>query len=354
MKKLFDCLSAVRRLAMKKISVIVPAYNAHDTLARCLGSLVNQTLHDIEIIVINDASSDDTWEIMTRCKAQFPDKVITINEKTNRGSGGARNAGLAVATGEYIGFVDSDDYIASQMYEKLYNEAVKSSADIVDCGIYTEAIDKATIYIGDNASGKLDDSKRKMLIFGGGYLVTKIFKRDLFYNPPIKMREKIRCLEDNDILKYMFLRADSVSNVKEVLYNYCNNSCSQTKDMELRTYFESVYGAMQGTYDICSKLDNYKRVFDVIEYFYILWYSYGINRCIYENISALGVTKENIGAYFEAIDSNRIEMLSRIADLKSKVVSEQCYENNYVKKYISDIDVMIMKECDMRYFSNRK
>lgn len=334
---------------MKKVSVIVPVYNAHDTLARCLGSLVNQTLQDIEIIVVNDASTDDTWEIMKRCKVQFPGKVVVINEKVNRGSGGARNAGLAVATGEYIGFADSDDYVASQMYERLYNEAVISGADIVDCGIYTEAIDKATISIGDNASGKLDDTKRRILILDGGYLVTKIFKRDLFFDPPVKMRERIRCLEDNDILKYMFLRADSVSNVKEVLYNYCDNSCSQTKDMELGTYFESVYGAMKGTYDICAKLDNYKRVFDVIEYFYVLWYSYGINRCLYEKISTLGATQEKVGEYFENVDNNRVVMLQKIANLRVGVTSEHCYENNYVKKYISNIDVMIMKECDRRY-----
>ena len=116
---------------MKKVSIIVPAYNAHDTLARCLGSLVNQTLQEIEIIVVNDASTDDTWEIMERCEKQFSDKVIIIDGKENRGPGGARNQGLDIATGEYIGFVDSDDYVADNMYEHLYSKAKEKDADIV-------------------------------------------------------------------------------------------------------------------------------------------------------------------------------------------------------------------------------
>ena len=74
---------------MKKVSVIVGAYNAHATLARCLTSLVHQTLEDIEIIVVNDASKDDTLDIMKRCQQQFPDKMIVVNNEKNMGCGGA-------------------------------------------------------------------------------------------------------------------------------------------------------------------------------------------------------------------------------------------------------------------------
>ena len=150
---------------MKKVSVIVGAYNAHDTLARCLTSLVHQTLEDIEIIVVNDASKDDTWEIMQRCKAQFPDKVVILNNEQNMGCGGAKNSGLEVASGEYIGFCDSDDYCALNMFELLYNKAKEKDADIVDCGFYVEAANASTISTPDEAEGILDDDKRKKLIF---------------------------------------------------------------------------------------------------------------------------------------------------------------------------------------------
>ena len=108
---------------MKKISIIVPAYNAHNTLARCLETLVHQTLQDIEIIVVNDASTDDTWEIMQEYESKYPDLITIVNCEKNSKAGGARNIGFDMATGEYIGMVDSDDYVATTMYEQLYEKA---------------------------------------------------------------------------------------------------------------------------------------------------------------------------------------------------------------------------------------
>jgi glycosyltransferase involved in cell wall biosynthesis len=186
---------------MKKVSVIVGAYNAHDTLARCLTSLVHQTLEDIEIIIVNDASRDDTLDIMKRCQQQFPDKVILVNNEQNMGCGGARNAGLEVASGEYIGFCDSDDYCASNMFELLYSKAKEKNADIVDCGFFAEAANAPAISTSDEAEGILDDEKRKKLIISGGYLWSKLFKRELFFDPQIKMRSHVRVLEENDIFK---------------------------------------------------------------------------------------------------------------------------------------------------------
>jgi glycosyltransferase involved in cell wall biosynthesis len=202
---------------MKKVSVIVTAYNSSATLARCLGSLVHQTLDDIEIVVVNDASTDDTLDIMSRCKEQFPEKIVVIDGKVNRGNGGAINQGLDAATGEYIGFVDSDDYVTANMFELLYSKAKEKDADIVDCGIYLEQTDSAILFAGDNVIGDLDGPKRSLLIYGSGYLVSKIFKKELFETPKkIRLREHIRCLQDNDILKYMFLRAKNIWNVKEI------------------------------------------------------------------------------------------------------------------------------------------
>ena len=92
-----------------KISVIVPVYNAGQTLAACLGNLVHQTATDLELILINDASTDNSLQILLDCERAFPEQVIVVNLEQNSGPGGARNAGLVYATGEYIGFVDSDD-----------------------------------------------------------------------------------------------------------------------------------------------------------------------------------------------------------------------------------------------------
>lgn len=336
---------------MKKVSVIVPAYNSHDTLARCLGSLVNQTLQDIEIIVVNDASTDDTWKIMERCKAAFPDKVVLVDGKVNRGSGGARNQGFDVATGEYIGLVDSDDYVAPNMYELLYNRAKETDADIVDCGFYKESTDKATIFTGDNVCGALDDEKRSILISCGGYLVTKIFRRELFNEPRVRMREKVRCLEDSEIMIYMLLKASRVSNVKEILYKYCDNQGSATKTMDMESYYASVYGAIKAVYELCSPLGTYEGSRLAVEFMMLSFYSYGITRCLYDHILKLGADKKNVKRYFEKASSREKEMLKELSLLKSKVVKTSYEDNPEVGKKIAPLDIEIMKECDLRYGS---
>ncbi len=336
-------------MSIKKVSVIVPAYNAHNTLARCLGSLVNQTIQDIEIIVVNDASSDDTYEIMHRCHDQFPDKVRIINNDINRGSGGARNCGFDVAEGEYIGLVDSDDYVASNMFELLYAKAKEGDYDIVDCGYYSERNDKAMLFTGDNVTGQLNDAKRKILISSGGYLVTKIFKKELWNDPPIRMREKVRCLEDTEILIYMLLRAGSIGNVKEVLYNYCDIADSATKTMDLQAYFDSIYGAISAIYERCKGIGTFEGAIEAIEYAVINLYSYGINRCLFESISKYGVSESYIKKYFDNAGKNEKELLMKLAWLKNSRITGNYMDNQEVVKRISLLDIHIMEECDRRY-----
>ena len=128
-----------------KVSVIVPAYNVEDTLFDCVASLIMQTLQEIEIIIVNDCSTDHTFMCMQMLEEKFPDKLIIIDSNENRGPGGARNLGLEYASGEYIGFVDSDDYVSKDMYEKMYDEAVKTGYDIIDCGYVDEANHKSIL-----------------------------------------------------------------------------------------------------------------------------------------------------------------------------------------------------------------
>jgi len=110
---------------MPNVSVIVPVYNVEKYLRQCLDSVVNQTLKDIEIICVNDGSTDKSAEILE----EYADRVTIVNQK-NAGLSGARNTGIKHATGEYIGFVDSDDFVAPDFFEKLYAAAAKYNADI--------------------------------------------------------------------------------------------------------------------------------------------------------------------------------------------------------------------------------
>ena len=331
---------------MKKVSVIVPAYNSHGTLPRCLDSLVNQTLEDI---VINDASTDDTWQIMLDYESRYPEKLIVIDGGVNRGSGGARNQGFDMASGEYIGLVDSDDYVAPRMYERLYNRAKETGADIVDTGFYSEATDKAIVYTSDDLTGELDADKRRKLIATGGYLVTKIFKNELWNNPIIRMREHVRCLEDTEILIYMILKARSIANVKEVLYNYCDVSQSATKTMDLQTYYDSIYGAIKALHDVCCELETYEECKEILEYVMINLYSYGINRCLYDQIVRFGGSKENIKKYFNNTGVKEKRLLSDLAQLKKAVVKGSYADNTEVQNRIKKLDIQIMQECDNRF-----
>lgn len=334
---------------MKKVSVIVSAYNAHDSLARCLGSLVNQTLEDIEVVVVNDASKDDTLAICNRCKEAFPDKVVVVDSKENLGCGGARSLGLDAATGEFIGMADADDYVAPTMYEKLYAKAMETGADIVDSGFYSEASDKALLTVTDDMAGDLNDDKRSRLIVSGGYLVTKIFKRELFENPRVRMQKNMAALEDLEILIYMILKAKSIAAVKEIFYNYCDTSGSNTKMRDLDRYYDAVFRSVKGTYDLCHELPTYEGARKAVEFMMAAMYSYGVNRCLYEQILKYGTDIKNVTRYFDGVSGHEEELLRNLVELRRRVITVPFEKNDYFGKKLTPLDFEIIKECDKRY-----
>lgn len=119
---------------MSKISIIIPVYNMSKFLRECLDSVINQTLHDIEIICIDDCSTDNSLEILKEY-ATRDTRIKIIEQEVNQGQGVARNEALKISTGEYIGFVDPDDWIEPNMYEEMYNKAKENNSDIVVCNI---------------------------------------------------------------------------------------------------------------------------------------------------------------------------------------------------------------------------
>ena len=118
-----------------KVSVVVPVYNVEKYLKRCLNSLVNQTLKDIEIVIIDDGSTDNSPNICDEYAKQ--DQRIKVIHKDNQGLGFARNTGLKEVSGEYVGFVDSDDFVEVDTYEKLYTLAKKENVDMITCNYFS-------------------------------------------------------------------------------------------------------------------------------------------------------------------------------------------------------------------------
>lgn len=312
------------------VSIIIPVYNAEKYLAECLGNVVNQTLQDIEIILVNDASEDNSISIMRDCQKQYPDKVVIIESKENLGAGGARNLGIEVAKGEYIGFVDSDDLIDIAMYEKLYAKAKEGEYDVVDCGYYKQAEDLAILHISDELAGVLTDEKRKEIIVGGGYIVSKIFRRSLFLDKKLRFRRNV-ILEDADFLTYLYGTVHSIGIVKEVLYYYRDNMQSSSNVKVTDKYYDNIYEAMQGIYEKLAQLSNYQKLQDAVEYELLQMYSYGVNVCL--------------KAYMEKEEDDCKERLERIALLKKKIVKGG-YENPYVQAKIEQLDIAIMQMND--------
>ena len=154
-----------------KLSVIVPVYNmaADDKLTWCLNSLVGQTISDYEIIAVDDHSTDNSLTILREYEKNYPDRFKVIASPDNRKQGGAKNLGLAVALGEWIGFIDSDDWITPDFYEKLLTKAEETGADMVGCdyhltGEHSMKIGQIVHNNTSEQSGELTVEKYRSLI----------------------------------------------------------------------------------------------------------------------------------------------------------------------------------------------
>lgn len=210
---------------MTKISVIIPAYNVETYIGRCLDSLVHQTLSEIEILVVNDGSTDNTEAVVRQYADAYPDKVrlFTI---PNGGAAGARNHALDYVTGEFIGFVDSDDYVQPTMFEKLYTAAMEKEADIVCCGYcWVMSEDISNKPFGNRrirASETFDRSiyDTPLLFDEVPYLWNKIFRADIIRSNGVKFHRELRIYEDLVFTYTAFMYAKKISRIDDVLYNY--------------------------------------------------------------------------------------------------------------------------------------
>lgn len=215
-----------------KVSVILPAYNTEKYVAKSLESLINQTMSEIEIIAVDDGSTDNTLEILRDYEDKYPDK-LKVFHKGNGGQSSARNLALEKTTGEYIAFVDSDDFIEKTMLEELYNKAVTEKADVAVCDILEHKSDGTTNYY--NAT----DISRKFSITPS--VCNKIFKSELAKSErfPIGI-----WYEDLVYTMRIFMKTDKICTVNKVLYhtNLRDNSTMRNqnseKNLDILTAFE--------------------------------------------------------------------------------------------------------------------
>ena len=211
---------------MPKISVIIPIYNTEKYLERCLDSVCNQTLSDIEIICVNDCSTDSSLEILKKY-SRNDSRIKLINLEENKGVATARNIGIDIAEGEYIGFVDSDDYIDLNFYLILYNSAVKNKADATKGKIVFPSnqydINKDNFY-------DINDLISNDFAYFYHSFTTGIYRRDFIIKNNIKFPEQYAYFEDPyfSILASLHYQKINIENEAKYYYFYREDSaCSQ-------------------------------------------------------------------------------------------------------------------------------
>ena len=214
---------------MPKISVIVPVYNTEKYLIKCLNSLLKQTLKDIEIIIVDDASTDNSYTIASSYATLFPDKIKLIRQAKNTGVAKARNLGLHHATGDYISFIDSDDYIAENMLEELYNACEKTSSPIsrVNRKMVYKDIDVG--FLGRNTNF---DSEEIIIPGETDYLykeipgcTNKLFRKDIIGNKEFPENLK---WEDYPFTIPLLATSPSITTVPGPTYFYNMNTSGTT------------------------------------------------------------------------------------------------------------------------------
>lgn len=269
----------------KKISIILPCYNVEQYLDRCFNSLKNQTLgfEKMELIFVNDASTDGTLDKLTALEAQYPDNIIVINFTENRRQGTARNAALEYASAPYIGYVDSDDWVDITMFEKMITAIEKYDCDFVECRwdlAQDEKHRSSVKKLGKPGYLDLSSPSAKSEFVGTQIGLTalwnKVFKKSFLVDNDIFCPEQIR-YEDIFFCYLAFLYAQSYYRIDEVLYHYFVNPEGTVQRRSQEYQFDKMDIAL-GFLQTCKERGLLKKYKNDVEwmflekyYVYMLW-----------------------------------------------------------------------------------
>lgn len=233
-----------------KVSIILPIFNVEKYLDRCMDSLLNQTLEDIEIIMVDDGSPDNCHQMCDEYAKK--DNRVKVVHKKNAGLGFARNSGLEVAKGEYIAFVDSDDYVGLNMYKTLYDRAEADKCDAVFCGFRTEVKQNKWVYSDEVDADKLWRGKDvqlfmlDMIASGAGVKAERLYQMSVWhsiYKRSIIEDNHLRFVSEREVasedipfqVDYLS-KANTVAYIQETFYSYCLNGTSLTATLKPEKY----------------------------------------------------------------------------------------------------------------------
>lgn len=309
-----------------KVSVIVPIYNGERYLHRCINSIINQSLKEIEIILVDDESSDNCPSLCEEY-AEKDERIIVIHKK-NEGVGYARNSGLNIARGEYVGFVDFDDYVSSDMFEKLYTSAQKNNADIVFCDYYEDngkkikpvmdtgekvikgekAVNNYLLEMVGEVPSYHKDFKHLMTVWHG------IYSKKIINENNIRFCSERKYISE-DIMFHIDIipKTDVICKIDDPLYFYCYNEKSLSRQVRYDRFKKDLilYYELNNR---LSKLFNYDMYYLRTQRFLLARARVSIMQIIN---CARGLSKdERKERIFEIIDNNEIEKICRSYPIK--------------------------------------
>lgn len=321
---------------MKSVSVIVPVYNMESYLEKCMDSLVNQTLEDIEIIVVNDGSVDNSLKILNKYKKKYPEKVQVINQE-NSGISVARNNGLKKATGKYVGFVDSDDFVDLNMFKHLYDKCKEINADIVVCNYKkyysdTDSYESVDVVKNIHCSSLFEEPSLINSIYYAPW--NKLYKRSLFDDIIFPVNKKY---EDINAILKVFLKAKKIGKLDEYLYLYRINNSGET--LTINKKISDIVYILKDLVDWCKKLNEYHLIESEME-------KLCVNSLFYYLILSYQINDKN---YILDFRKKIIDFLnSSFKDWKSCFLNKSILEINKIQK------IVLMNDLLFKIFINRK
>lgn len=295
-------------MAEKTVSVIIPVYNVRDYLRKCLDSVAAQTYKALEVIIVNDGSPDDSLEIALEYTARNPHfHCYTIE---NRGQGGARTYGMEQATGDYIMFLDSDDYIAPNCVEALTSAAESTGSDMVVANCYDVREDGSVLYAYKNVykSAVTNLAQEPEILFNRVAPWGKLYKRELLEGLQFACRV---WYEDMRLIPKIYLRASRVCYIEDSLVYYVQRSGSTMNNKNYRRNLEVIeaFEDLRGYFREQGVYEKYK---DALEFLVI------------EHVAVSGIARVAMG---KGKERNQV-----IAQLQAYLASfENLYDNPYLK-----------------------
>lgn len=239
------------------VSIVIPVYNVQNYLKECLDSVINQTYHTLEIILIDDGSTDESGTICDEYARK--DKRIKVIHQKNQGAAIAKNTGLDAVTGQFFMFVDSDDYLERDMIEDLVTKQQDTGADIVECGFFNEFFNRQEIVpIIDENEIKLSGVEYLEWYINhwtSSLLWNKLFKTELLQN--IRFRYERRCIDDEFFTYKLVMNAEKVCIIQPSYYHYRKRKSSAvSRESNQRQITCDVLEMMEERYELISKVSN--------------------------------------------------------------------------------------------------